>query len=63
MDGIVTGQVLASKWDAVYGVGVFLRVLFGTLPAWAKWIISGLLGATALWEGCRWWYRRREAVR
>ncbi|MBT2471642.1 hypothetical protein J7E97_28190 [Streptomyces sp. ISL-66] len=63
MDGIGTDQVLASRWDVVYGVGVFLRVLFGSLPGWAKWIIGGLVGATALWEGFQWWFRRRAAVR
>ncbi|MFE2285771.1 hypothetical protein ACFXDJ_16565 [Streptomyces sp. NPDC059443] len=63
MDGFGTDQVLASKWDAAYAVGVVLRALFSTLPDWAKWIIAGLGGATALWEGCQWWRRRRTAVR
>ncbi|MGW7104377.1 hypothetical protein [Streptomyces sp. NPDC054838] len=63
MDAIGTGQALASRWDAAYGVAVFARVLLGTLPAWAKWTIGSLLAAAALWEGFQWWRRRGTAVR
>lgn len=63
MDGIGTDQVLASKWDAVFAVGLLFRALLSSLPDRAKWIIAGLVGTTALWEACQWWFRRRAAVR
>ncbi|THA50615.1 hypothetical protein [Streptomyces sp. A1136] len=58
-----TGQMLASKWDAAYGVVVFIRVLLGHLPTWAKVTIYVLLGAMALGEGYQWWRGRKKAVR
>ncbi|MER6215830.1 hypothetical protein ACWC5F_20505 [Streptomyces sp. NPDC001272] len=63
MDGFGPGQTLASKWDAAYGVVVFVRVLLGSLPGWMKWIIGSLLAVVALYEGYRWWRRRETAVR
>ncbi|MGW6706479.1 hypothetical protein ACWGDE_16515 [Streptomyces sp. NPDC054956] len=63
MDGIGTDEVLASKWDGAYAVGLFFRALFSSLPDWAKTTIGGLVAAALLWEGFRWWSRRRSAVR
>ncbi|MFH7599581.1 hypothetical protein WDV06_31445 [Streptomyces racemochromogenes] len=59
----MAGQILASKWDAGYAVLVFVRALLGGLPAWAKWIIGGLVAVVLVLEGRRWWRRRGTAVR
>ncbi|MCP3757755.1 hypothetical protein ACFRJ1_32770 [Streptomyces sp. NPDC056773] len=63
MDGIGTDEVLASRWDGAYAVGLFLRALLGSLPDWVKVTVGGLVGAVLLWEVHRWWSRRRAAVR
>ncbi|MEV7546483.1 hypothetical protein [Streptomyces sp. NPDC089915] len=63
MDAIGAGQVLASKWDAAYGVFMFVKVMAGSLPSWMKWVIGSLLAVVAVYEGYQWWRRRETAVR
>ncbi|MFF4581226.1 hypothetical protein [Streptomyces sp. NPDC001389] len=63
MEAFGSGQTLASKWDAAYGVLMFVKVMLGSLPAWAKWILASLVAVLLLLEGYRWWRRRETAVR
>ncbi|AWZ04623.1 hypothetical protein DRB96_04080 [Streptomyces sp. ICC1] len=63
MDEIGTDQVLASRWDAAYAVGLFFRSLLSSWPLWVKLTIGALVGGAVCWEGYRWWSRRRSAVR
>lgn len=63
MDAFGAGQTLASKWDAAYGVLMFVKVMLGSLPAWAKWTVGSLVAVVIVLEGYRWWRRRETAVR
>ncbi|MFJ8212268.1 hypothetical protein [Streptomyces sp. NPDC096033] len=63
MDAFGTGQTLASKWEAGYAVVMFVKVMLGHLPDWAKWVVGSLVSVVVVLEGYQWWRRRGTAVR